>query len=147
MAQSKYDAIQNWLKQCPSFHGDNGNSTLAAVGYSDSWTNRMPAVDRNGEKRCDVKINVPPPNTEYPSAQDSTGEIHRIEMLADWVESQAEQEIYPLFPPNCQIHDLYVQRTVIGEMDTGVNSYELRLCIQYYYESYFDLRKELLWKN
>ena len=113
MANSRHEAVWDWLMACPHIRdlffnfsqSNNGDTVLAPLtAYQDTVTRAF--VDGSSECQYDFTLVRFDAVSFEPNDQQNIEVLCDIEAIAAWVETQAAADNYPAFPLGCVIQSI-----------------------------------------
>lgn len=145
MADSRHEAVWDWLLTCPDIkdlffnfsQSMNGDTVLVPLmAYSDTVNTAF--VDGSSERWYDFSLIRFEAQSVQPNDEQNIEVLVDVEAIAAWIEAQAAMGNYPLFPTGSTIQSVEALPSNIGYVaardDTGAK-YMLQFRIEYIKEA------------
>jgi hypothetical protein len=141
MADSRHEAVWDWLQTCPYIadlffnfsQSENGDTVLVPLmAYSD--TPKSEFVDGSSERWYDFSLVRFEAQSVEPNDEQNIEVLVDVEAIAAWIETQAAAGNYPLFPAGSTIQSFEALPSNIGYVAARDNTgakYMLQFRIEY----------------
>lgn len=144
MADTKHEAVWDWLLTCPSItdmffnfsQSENGDTILAPLtAYSDTPVRVF--ASGASERQYDFSLIRYDALSFEPNSEENMTVLGSIEAIAAWIEAQSAAGTYPAFPTGSTISSIEALPSNTGYVaardDTGAK-YQLQFRIEYLQE-------------